>query len=137
FQRRRFRLRPAVLAILIPGQGHRDLGQSRRANMIALGVGFLFLGGLLIGGIDAIDSHRNTGWFLAQAGAGPPAWIADRIHQGFFHTRNHPISGVEAVGLAGEIGTLWCAAAGLMNLIAVADAAFWRPRPARRKGDLA
>lgn len=93
------------------------------------------LGGLLIAGVDAVDSREDPGWFAAQACAGPAVWAIDRVHQSFYHIADHPETGIQAIGRAKEIGTLYVACAGIMNLIAVLDAAFWRPRPSRRATD--
>lgn len=133
---RRFTPLPGLAALCLPGLGHWLLGEHRRAVMIALGVGFLFFGGLFIGGIDAVDSFENRGWFFAQLPVGPLVLLTDRAHQAVFQIETHPFTGVEAIGRAGEIGTLYTASAGIMNLIAVLDAAFWRPRPARRVTDV-
>ena len=38
------------------------------------GVLFLFLSGILVGGIDAIDRKEDSLWFIAQAGCGPIAF---------------------------------------------------------------
>lgn len=71
----------AFLAYLFPGAGHFYLGQRARAVCIAAGVLSLFMGGLLIGGIDVIDRKDNTIWFVGQALTGPIAFGMDAAHQ--------------------------------------------------------
>lgn len=71
----------AVLAFLIPGAGHYSLGHTRRGILIALAIFGLFFGGLLIGGIDAVDSRENRIWFFGQALVGPTAFAVDAFHQ--------------------------------------------------------
>jgi len=73
-----------LAAAVFPGGGHLVLGQPRRALFAAVGVFGLFFLGLLIGGIDAIDSKEDRIWFYGQALVGPPTFIADTIHQRFF-----------------------------------------------------
>ncbi|MBY0308319.1 MAG: hypothetical protein K2Q09_06225 [Phycisphaerales bacterium] len=92
----------ALLAFLFPGLGHLALGQTRRAALVATGVLGLFLTGLLVAGIDAVDSgawyitkannllgRRQTFaktdgdpiWFLGQMFCGPFAFGVDYYHQ--------------------------------------------------------
>lgn len=133
------RLQPValVLAFLLPGLGHAHLGERRRGVCIGVGVLSLFLGGLLIGGIDAVDRKEDFWWFIAQAGVGPVAVATDRLHQSMKVT--DPATGTrrspnpdenprytKSLGKINEIGALYCALAGLLNLIAMLDAG-WRP----------
>ncbi|MDF1809431.1 MAG: hypothetical protein P1U42_07025 [Phycisphaerales bacterium] len=70
-----------LVAVLFPGAGHLVLGRHKRAIFASVGVLGLFFFGLLIGGIDTIDSKEDKIWFFAQALVGPPTIIADQIHQ--------------------------------------------------------
>lgn len=172
----------AVLAWVLPGLGHAYLGDLKRGLLVGGGVMFLFLGGLLVGGIDSVDSGlffsnklggmwaKATGskftpekveggdpvWFLGQIFVGPIALGVDYVHQRSFKVRDpstgalrgawpdesrDPTSGlpmargpgstppnVRALARVGEIGTLSCTVAGMMNLIAMIDAGFNRRR---------
>lgn len=73
-----------LVAAIFPGAGHFVLGRPKRAILAMIGVMGLFFFGLLIGGIDAIDSKEDHVWFLAQAFVGPPTFVADTIHQKMF-----------------------------------------------------
>ncbi len=73
-----------LVAAIFPGAGHLILGQPRRALFAAIGVMGLFFFGLLVGGIDAIDSNNDRIWFFGQALVGPSTFIVDRIHQSQF-----------------------------------------------------
>lgn len=77
------RLEPVagLLAILVPGAGHFFLGERARGLLIAAGVLGLFFGGMLIGGVDAIDSREDRIWFVGQALVGPIAFGVDYYHQ--------------------------------------------------------
>jgi hypothetical protein len=73
-----------LLACIFPGLGHFILGEKQRALCIAAGVLGLFFGGILIGGIDVIDSKEDTIWFAGQALVGPVAFGVDSLHQNRF-----------------------------------------------------
>jgi len=133
------RLQPVALvaAALFPGAGHMALGERKRGVCVAVGVLGLFLGGLLIGGIDAVDRKEDFWWFAAQAGVGPVAFGVDAIHQSLkvvdeqTGQRRSPYPDehgayTKSLGKINEIGALYCALAGLLNVIALLDAG-WRP----------
>ncbi|MCZ6811840.1 MAG: hypothetical protein O7D97_07530, partial [Planctomycetota bacterium] len=126
----------AILAWVWPGLGHISLGQRKRGLLVMFGVLFLFLGGVLIGGIDVVDRKEDRLWFWAQAVCGPIALAVDFTNQTFLKTR--PPDGAErsderdsraiaqlgrkGLGRVNEMGTLFCALAGLMNLVVILDA---------------
>lgn len=74
-------LTAGLLAIAFPGAGHLYLRQTRRGVLAAVGVLGLFLGGMLIGGVDVIDRREDKWWFLGQAIVGPLAFAVDSYHQ--------------------------------------------------------
>lgn len=76
-----FNLAAGVLACLLPGAGQLYRGESYRAAMAAVGVLGLFLGGMLVGGIDVIDSEEDRIWFVGQAFVGPAAFGVNYVHQ--------------------------------------------------------
>ncbi len=77
----RFEPIAGLLALFLPGAGHFFLGERARAGLIAAGVLGLFIGGLLIGGIDAVDSKEDPIWFVGQALVGPITFAVDYYHQ--------------------------------------------------------
>lgn len=136
-----------LLAVALPGLGHAALGEARRGLLIGAGVLGLFIGGLLIGGVDAVDSREDRLWFLAQVWVGPVAVWVDYAHQNLLKIEDErgvrrtpdPVgpNGERAaysksIGRINEIGALYCALAGLLNLIAIIDASWHTPR--RRRG---
>jgi hypothetical protein len=143
-------LRPAaaILAWVFPGLGHISLGERKRGGLIMFGVLFLFLGGLLIGGVDVVDRRRDHLWFYAQMFCGPLAFAADFANQTLvarppeswrgdptwrqrYGARDPEVLGqLHGTSLAkvNEIGTLFVALAGLMNLVVMLDA-LHRPAP--------
>jgi hypothetical protein len=132
----------ALLAWLWPGLGHISLGERKRGLFIMIGVLFLFLGGVLIGGIDSVDRRDDRLWFLAQALCGPIALVVDFANQALLeplpqnvgdrYLRGEPatLRRLELTGLSrvNEMGTLFSALAGLMNLAVILDALHSKPR---------
>ena len=123
--RREVRPVAGLLAWLFPGLGHLHLGHRRQGSLIMFGILFLFLGGLLVGGVDVVDRREDRLWFLAQSLCGPVAFVADGV-------RARVVAGADpeaqrnrrSLGRVNEMGTLFTALAGLMNLIVILDAAF-------------
>jgi hypothetical protein len=70
-----------LAAIALPGAGHVVRGQTARGVLAGVGVLGMFLGGLLIGGIDVVDRKESRMWFMGQACVGPIAFAVDYIHQ--------------------------------------------------------
>ena len=98
------------------------LGQRRRGARIMIALLGLVFAGLLIGGLDAVDSQRDEYWYMAQFGAGPIVIVADMLNQQLI--RSLPESEQYAsigLGHINAIGTLYVALAGLMNIVAVLD----------------
>jgi len=101
-----------LLAFVLPGLGHAWLGDTKRGLLIAAGILGLFFGGLLVAGLDAVDSglyfankirasqgkapHQSEGgdaiWFAGQMFVGPVAFAVDAVHQYGFKIRE-PIAG--------------------------------------------
>ena len=132
-----------LLAWVWPGLGHIAHGERRRGLLIMSGVAFLFLGGLLIGGVDAVDRREDGLWFVAQAGCGPVAFVADAANTRLLKQADPDMLVSTPVGPASsnregmvsvrrplshvnEFGTLYIALAGLMNIVVVLDAGFRR-----------
>jgi len=84
------------------------------------GVLFLFLGGILIGGVDVVDRRNDKLWFFAQAVCGPIAFATDIINQKFLSSEADVIKR-KSISHVNEIGTLFTALAGLMNLVVILD----------------
>ena len=139
-----------ILAWLWPGAGHFYLGQKKRAWRVMGGVLFLLLVGLLVGGIDSVDRKHDRFWFFAQAGTGPIAYLLDLATQSIVQPAPIDWSNYSnqdayfeqdpalmkrlkyrSLGRVNEMGTLFIAMAGLMNLVVILDALYHRsPMPA-------
>ncbi len=142
-----------VLALMLPGLGHWVRGERRRGRLICAGVLGLFAIGLLVGGIEVVDRRESRIWFVGQAGVGPLALGVDWVHQNVFKgvdrdsgERRSALPGetigpggwieeaepgqrppnIRSVAKVNELGTLFCAVAGMLNLIVILDAVFPR-----------
>ena len=134
-----------VLAWALPGLGHWWLGERRRGVLAGGGVLGLFVCGVLIGGVDCVDQKEDGPWFLAQAWAGPVAYATDAANEWLLKTGrvgellpspgnpmprpdgSRPpepmVSSYKGLGTVNDVGTLFTALAGLMNLVVMLDAA--------------
>jgi len=74
----------AIAALVFPGAGHLLRKRTTRGIYAAVGVLGLFFFGLLIGGIDAVDSKEDKVWFIGQALVGPVTFAVDYAHQSQF-----------------------------------------------------
>ncbi len=74
-------LAAGVLACILPGAGQFYRGERSRALMACVGILGLFLGGMLVGGIDVVDSEEDRIWFVGQAFVGPLAFGVNYAHQ--------------------------------------------------------
>ena len=90
-----------LAALVFPGAGHLVLGRTKRAGLVCVGVMGLFLFGLLIGGVDSIDSKSDRIWFMGQALVGVPTIAVDYVHQSQFKGTD-PVSQIVRSGLPGE-----------------------------------
>jgi uncharacterized membrane protein YgcG len=113
-----------VLGWLWPGLGHLSLRQPRRGVLIMAGVLAMFLIGVLVGGVDVVDRREDFLWFLPQAGNGPIAFAADYLNATYVKTG---ITGTPSLNRVNDLGTLFVALGGLLNLAAMIDAATRHP----------
>jgi hypothetical protein len=107
------------------------------------GVLWLFFTGLLVGGIDSVDSKEDWMWFrYGQAYCGPIAFVASYANDSLLKTGeaaplietpappNQPrvfASSFKGLAHANEFGTFFVFLAGLMNVCVLLDAAVREP----------
>lgn len=131
----------AVAAWLVPGLGHFLTGHTRRGIILFLCIGGLWAGGMLIGGISVVQSRATDGsvrpWYLGQAIIAPSIAVEythDRLRAQNAGQDPSPDDAVipyePAYGRAYELGTLYTALAGLLNLLAIVDIVYREPRRA-------
>jgi len=147
----------AIAGWLVPGLGYVLIGEKRRGLIAGITILAIFIGGLLIGGIRVIDIPgydangvpkmmrvNQTGqliwsfranptgelfakpWYIAQTLAGPVNALATwgSLKAGEAGHR-------QSTARIFDIGTLYTAVAGMLNLLIVIDAAYRAtlPRP--------
>jgi hypothetical protein len=142
----------ALAGWLIPGLGHIILGQTARGVIVMTAVLSLWLGGMLIGGLGVIDSQappevrgqspRLSLWFLGQALVGPSLgvnWFVQSVNapnrsNDRFNPapQEHPVY-YPSLGHPNEVGTLYTALAGMLNLLAILDVAHCDAEARRRR----
>ncbi len=122
----------AIVGWLVPGSGYWLIGHRTRAIVICATILALFLFGLLVGGIRVIESPDFVGrgtlvsrilekpWFIGQVFVGPVGLVSSWIAQAAAGSSQYG-SIVSHARLA-EIGTLYTAVAGMLNLLAIIDA---------------
>ena len=121
---------PPVVALatwIVPGSGYWLIGQRARALTVGITIIILFILGMLIGGVRVVDVPNGVlstpvnavsqkPWFVGQILAGPITLIASSIgHDDAYYASHSRVN---------EIGTLYTAVAGMLNLLAIIDAAY-------------
>lgn len=112
----------ALCGWLVPGLGYWLLGERGRAIIIGFCVLAVFGGGLLIGGVRVVDAPTQLGmapllqkpWFIGQVLMGPVS-VAAAIES------DHVDPSRVSHSRSWEIGTLYTAVAGMLNLLAIID----------------
>jgi hypothetical protein len=115
----------ALVGWLIPGAGYWLIGQRARAITVGVTIVALFVLGLLIGGIRVVEAPTGASpqkilqkaWFIPQALTGPIAVATHMAAEKWVPEK------VVSTARVNEIGTLYTAVAGLLNLMVVMDAA--------------
>src|SRR5687767_1094388 len=125
---------PTLVALagwVVPGGGYFLIGQRTRGIVIGVTILVLFLMGILIAGVRVVDAPNlldvswrswatrilQKPWFIGQVLTGPIGIVAAGV--------SHAL-GTEyraATARLGEIGTLYTAVAGMLNLLAIIDCA--------------
>jgi hypothetical protein len=117
----------ALATWIVPGSGYWLIGQRSRALTVGITIIVLFILGMLIGGVRVVDVPNGVlstpvnavsqkPWFVGQILAGPITLIASSIgHDDAFYASHSRVN---------EIGTLYTAVAGMLNLLAIIDAAY-------------
>ena len=120
----RWNVAAAITGWVVPGLGHMLLGQKGRGLIIAAGIGLMWVGGLLIGGVGVIDREQHPVWFFGQLLVGPS------IAVDFFRPY---LDYQPALARVHEQGMLYVAMAGLLNLLAMIDVLYRDPADPRHR----
>ena len=140
----------AICAWLVPGLGHVVIGERARGVLVFAGIIFMWLCGILIGGIAAVDRKEDPLWFAAQVCSGPIALGIDGMNTALLksgqigelldspavsrNTAAMKVNSLKGIAHVNEYGILFTGLAGLMNLVAIIDAST-RSSSERRSGD--
>jgi len=123
----RWHFASAVAAWLVPGLGHWLIGQKRRALILCLSIGLLWVGGGFIGGIGVFDRKAHPIWFAGQVLIAPSI-LVEKWHvslQGVDVSPPMPdaatIAYQPSYANIHEQGVLYTALAGMLNLLAIMD----------------
>ena len=126
----------AVAAWVFPGLGHAMSGELKRGAVLAVSIGLLWIAGLGIGGISVIEGRTASGqvrpWFFGQMLIAPSLLVEythDRYRAQYGGQEPEPDPARPTLyepsyGKPYEIGTLYTALAGLLNLLAIVDVVY-------------
>ncbi len=104
-----------VLGWIFPGAGHAYAGQRGKAVLFGVLITGLLVAGFAMG--RGTNLLPNEWWFAPQLGAGGPAALLTPLSQ--YLAIRQPVDWASPVR---EIGTLYTAVAGLLNLLVMMDA---------------
>ena len=135
---RRWKAPPPLVAVVgwaLPGAGYFLIGHKARGFTIGLTVLALFTMGILIGGIRVVDPPSLSPeagnvvtallakpWYIGQFLAGLPGVLCGHFGSRFPQSHSRVM----------EIGTLYTAVAGMLNLMSIIDCSF---RAAAQEGE--
>jgi hypothetical protein len=124
----------AIAGWIVPGAGYWLIGQRTRAITVCITILVVFVFGILVSGIRVVQAPDMTGsgtlpqriltrpWFIGQVLIGPvgigSAYISDQLAQSATYGK------IEAKARLAEIGTLYTAVAGMLNLLTIIDASY-------------
>jgi len=104
-----------VLGWIFPGAGHAYAGQRGKAVLFGVLITGLLVAGFAMG--RGTNLLPNEWWYAPQLGAGGPAALLTPLSQ--YLAVRRPVDWASPVR---EIGTLYTAIAGLLNLLVMMDA---------------
>ncbi len=99
-----------IFAWLIPGAGYYMLNEKRRAAIIFVTIILIFCLGIYVGSIGVIDPIGARIWYSAQIATSPLVALLGRISAG----SDYPV-----YGRAKDLGQIYTAVAGLLNLLSI------------------
>ena len=122
----------ALAGWIVPGAGYWLIGHRTRAVTVGVTILLVFVLGILISGIRVVQAPDMSGsgnvmqrvltrpWFIGQVLIGPvgigSAYISDQL------AHSSEYANIEAKARLAEIGTLYTAIAGMLNLLTIIDA---------------
>lgn len=104
-----------LLSWFLPGGGYFFLKEKKRAVIIFVTVVLLFCMGLYIGSIGVVDPIGAKPWYLAQIMNSPMVAVLGHLTAS---------GGYPVYGRPNEIGQIYTAIAGLLNLLCIVNAVY-------------
>jgi len=132
----------ALAGWALPGFGYWLIGQKTRAYTVGVTILLLFTLGILISGIRVVQAPDMTSqgniaqkiltrpWFIGQVLIGPIGIVSAIISDQLATSPTYRI--IEAKARLAEIGTLYTAVAGMLNLLTIIDSSYRASREASR-----
>ena len=127
---------PPVIALagwIIPGAGYWLVGERKRAITVGVTIIAIFFLGILIAGVRVVQAPEMASpgnpiqrvltrpWFIGQVLTGPlgigAAIVSDQLAQSSYKA-------IEVKARLAEIGTLYTAIAGMLNLLVIIDSSY-------------
>ena len=127
---------PPVVALAgwaLPGAGYWLIGQRGRAITCGVTILLVFFAGIFIAGVRVVQAPDMSGpgntfqrvlqrpWFIGQVLAGPVGIGAAMTSNALAQSEKY--GQIESKARLAEIGTLYTAVAGMLNLLTIIDAA--------------
>ena len=113
-----------LAAWIIPGAGHFLLRERKRAIIIFVTITALFVSGLYIGSIGVVNHVTSKIWFMGQVLYSPAAGIISQKVQGGYLDSNGKQHKYDSFGRPADVGQIYTAIAGLLNLLCVFSAVY-------------
>jgi hypothetical protein len=127
----------ALAGWFVPGLGYWLIGQRLRGLVVGVTILLLFVAGLLIGGMHVIDAPTGLTmplifakpWFIGQVLTGPVSLASSYLANNWgVYIDPGTLKQMTGVALShsrvNEIGVLYTAVAGMLNLMAIIDCSY-------------
>ena len=105
----------ALLGWWIPGAGHLLIGRVKHSIIIFISIAFAFTLGIYIASVAVLDPVNDLLWYLAQILNSPLIILLARFAQN---------NQLECFARPREIGQIYTAVAGLLNLLCIINAVY-------------
>lgn len=115
----------AILAWIVPGAGHFFIKEKKRAAIIFVTITATFAIGLFIASIAVVDPVGAWPWYIGQMLTSPGvALIAQAAQHATEIGPNEELIPLVSYGRAHDVGQIYTAIAGAMNLLAIISAVY-------------
>jgi hypothetical protein len=115
----------AILAWIVPGAGHFFIKEKKRAAIIFVTITATFAIGLFAGSIAVIDPVGAWPWYIGQMITTPAvALVAQAAQHATMMGPNEELIPLVSYGRPHDIGQIYTAIAGAMNLLSILSAVY-------------